>query len=244
LRYLASANLPIGDHLTVTVGGLTFNIDDIIASAVAGLIIIGLGLYMRAKVTAGVPGKLQLAFETITGAVSGQVESTIGPQGVFIVPLAVVLFVYILIANWLELIPTEWGAHHQLLPAPTGDVNQTYALALVVFILIHVSSIRARGFKGYIRHYFQPYKVLFPINVIEEIAKPFTMSLRLFGNIFAGGLLLLIFAGLFPWNWIIAVPLGDVIWKLFDGLFVGPIQAFIFSLLTILYVGAAVSDGH
>jgi F-type H+-transporting ATPase subunit a len=233
---------------TITIGThwqpshFNINIDDVLACGVAGAIVITLGLVMRAKATSGVPGRLQTIFESVVDSVSRQASGTLGERARPIVPLVVTLFFFILIANWLEMIPSQpHETGYQYLPAPTGDVNMTYALALLVIVLVHVSSLRARGVRGYVAHYFQPYKVLFPINLIEELAKPVTLALRLFGNIFAGGLMLVLFAGLFP---AFVVPLPDVIWKLFDGLFVGPIQAFIFSLLTILYFEAAMSTAH
>ena len=75
----------------------------------------------------------------------------------------------------------------------------------------------SQGLRGYIAHYFKPYKALFPINVIEEIAKPLTLALRLFGNIFSGGIMLLLIWALLP---VFVVPFADLIWKIFDGLFV------------------------
>jgi F-type H+-transporting ATPase subunit a len=165
-----------------------------------------------------------------------------GEAGKPIVPLAVTLFFFILIANELEMIPT--GHSPQYLPAPTGDVNFTFAMALFVIILVHFTWIRRQGLKHYIGHYFRPFPYLFPINVIEEIVKPVTLSLRLFGNIFSGGIMLLLIAVLLPTKLIVPIPFLDVIWKLFDGLFVGPVQAFIFALLTILYFEAAVAGNH
>jgi F-type H+-transporting ATPase subunit a len=237
---LLASTITIGVHWQPS--GFNINLDDVLATAVAGLIVIGLGLYMRAKVTSGVPGRLQVAYESIVDAVSRQSEGALGERARPIIPLVVTLFVFILIANWLEMIPSQPHDNgYQYLPAPTGDVNMTYALAILVIVLVHTASIRTRGIKGYVRHYFQPYKALFPINLIEEIAKPVTLALRLFGNIFAGGLMLLLFAGLFS---AYVIPIPDVIWKLFDGLFVGPIQAFIFSLLTILYFETAMTEVH
>jgi F-type H+-transporting ATPase subunit a len=101
---------------------------------------------------------------------------------------------------------------------------------------VHITSIRRRGIKGYVGHYFKPFKAFVLINVIEELAKPLTLALRLFGNIFAGGIMILLISRL-P---LFVVPFGDLIWKPFD-MFIGGIQAFIFSLLTILYFGAATS---
>jgi F-type H+-transporting ATPase subunit a len=233
---------------TITIGNhwrpfsFNINMDDVLASLVAGLIVIGMGTFLASRVTSGVPGRLQSIYESIIDAISRQASRSMGDRARPVIPLVVTLFLYILIANWLEMIPTQpTDSGPQYLPAPTGDVNQTYALALLVIVGVHFAAVRTRGAKGYVKHYFKPYPALFPINVIEEIAKPVTLALRLFGNIFAGGLMLLLFAGLFS-SYI--VPLPDVIWKMFDGLFVGPIQAFIFSLLTLLYFETAMSHDH
>ena len=120
-------------------------------------------------------------------------------------------------------------------------MNLTYAMAITVIILVHATWIRTQGFGHYIGHYFRPYPFLAPINVIEELVKPLTLALRLFGNIFSGGIMLLLIWALLPWY---VVPFGDLIWKIFDGLFVAPVQAFIFSLLTILYFETAMSGSH
>jgi F-type H+-transporting ATPase subunit a len=240
---LLAINVPVGDHVTTKLFGLSINLDDIFAVVVAGLIIVGLGIALRAKVTSGVPGKLQLAFETIVGAVENQVRSTMGERGLFVVPLAVTLFIFILICNWLEMLPTTWPGHHQILPAPTGDINLTAALAILVIILVHFTWITKSGMRSYVSHYFKPNVFFFPINVVEEIAKPLTLALRLFGNIFAGGIMLVLIADM-PAKFILPIPLLDFIWKLFDGLFVAPVQAFIFTLLTILYFDSALSGGH
>lgn len=240
---LLAINVPVGDHITGKLFGLTVNIDDLVSVGIAGLIIVILGVMLRRKVTSGVPGGLQLAFETIVGSVEDQVRSSMGDRGLFVVPLAVTLFVFILICNWLEMLPTTYPGHHQIIPAPTGDINLTAALAILVIVLVHVTWISKSGWKSYIGHYFKPNALFFPINLVEEIAKPLTLALRLFGNIFAGGIMLVLIADL-PAKFVLPIPLLDVIWKLFDGLFVGPVQAFIFTLLTILYFDSAVSGGH
>lgn len=237
-----ASTITIGNHWQPS--NFNINIDDVLAAVIAGLVVIGIGLVVRGRVTSGVPGRLQTVYETIVSAVDGQ--AVFGPEArpsVSVPPLVVTLFLFILICNWLELIPTRiHDGGLQYVPAPTGDVNLCYALAAIVIVNVHWSSVRTRRWSGYTKHYFQPYKVLFPINVIEEIAKPVTLALRLFGNIFAGGLMLVLFAGLFsPF----IVPIPNAAWKLFDGLFVGPIQAFIFSLLTVLYFSSAMTvDAH
>ncbi|MGA2530081.1 MAG: FoF1 ATP synthase subunit a, partial [Acidimicrobiales bacterium] len=189
--------ISVGNSPTIKLLGLTVNKYDVISALVAGVLVIGIGLAVRVRVTSEVPGKMQLAFEAISNGISSQIESSMGSKGRRIVPLAMTLFLYILFCNWLEMIPT--GHAPQLLPAPTGDVNLTYAMAITVIILVHVTWIRTQGLGHYIGHYFKPYWPLFPINVIEEIAKPLTLALRLFGNIFSGGIMLLLIWALFPW---------------------------------------------
>jgi F-type H+-transporting ATPase subunit a len=239
---LASGNININNHVSRTLFGLSIELDIVWSTLIAGAIIVILGLLTARKASSGVPGKLQLFFETVVDQVNQLVESTVGPAGKRIVPLAVALFLFILTANWLEVIPSSPRGGTEYLPSPTGNVNLTYALAVVVIVVVHVASIRARGIRGYVKHYFQPFPFFFPINVIEEVTKPITLALRLFGNLFAGTLMLLLIAALLP---VYIVPFGDVLWKLFD-MFIGLIQAFIFSLLTIVYYGMATSvdDAH
>lgn len=240
---ILASTISVGIHPTRKLFGITYNLDDITAVLVASAVMVVLGLVLRAKLTAGVPGKFQLLFETVVGAASNQVNNTMGDQGLFAVPLAVVLFFFILICNWFEIIPTELPGHFQALPAPTGDINLPLALAVMVIVIVHFTWIRLHGFKQYMGHYFKPYKVLFPINMIEELVKPLTLALRLFGNIFAGGILISLIA-LFPAKWFLPLPVFQFIWKLFDAFFVSPVQAFIFSLLTVIYLESAVTGGH
>lgn len=237
---LASASdIKIGNDPTTHLFGLTVNTWDAASAAIAGALVIVIGLAVRSRLTTGVPGRVQLVFETISDGVSNQVESSIGERGARVVPLAMTLFLLILFSNWLELLPT--GHNPQYLPSPTGNVNFTYALAVVVIVSVHATWIWTQGPRRYFGHYLKPYAVLLPINVIEEIAKPITLALRLFGNIFSGSIMLLLIWALFP---AFIIPIPDAIWKLFDGLFVAPVQAFIFSLLTILYFESAMSGGH
>jgi F-type H+-transporting ATPase subunit a len=229
---LAVENIEIGEHITWTVFGLTFNVDTILATIVAGGIVVALGLWLRKRITAKKPNGVQLVWETVTDQVEKQVESTLGIRTApFVVPLAITLFMFILLANWLAIIPT--GHNPEYLPPPASDVNLTYALALVVIITMHVTGVRRKGFKGYYGHLSKPYWFMTPINVVEELTKPVTLALRLFGNIFSGVIMVSLIA-LFP-AFILWAP--NVIWKLFD-LFIGLIQAFIFALLTVLYFGS------
>jgi F-type H+-transporting ATPase subunit a len=219
----------VGEHHVWHVFGVSLNGDTISATLIAGAIILLLGYLLRRSASEKKPGKLQLFFETVTREVEQQVDSTMGIQTApFVVPLAMALFLFILIANWLALIPSP-GEPEYLIP-PASDVNLTYALALFVIITMHVTGVRKRGFKGYYHHMLSPTPFMLPINIIEELAKPLTLALRLFGNIFSGVIMVSLIA-LFP-AYILWAP--NVIWKLFDA-FIGLIQAFIFGLLTIIY---------
>ena len=229
---ILAADLEVGHHRTVDIGGLTFNIDTIWSTVIAGLIVLISALYMARRASSGRPSKLQLAFETIVDAIEKQVASSMGQVAPFVVPLALTLFLYILIANWIGLIPTRGN-----LEPPSADINFTLALALTVIVWMHITAIRKKGLGSYLRHFAQPYPALIPLEIIGEIVKPFTLALRLFGNIFAGTVMLAII-GLIP-AWLLWLPNG--LWKAFD-LIIGAIQAFIFALLTILYFGFALEQ--
>jgi F-type H+-transporting ATPase subunit a len=209
----------------------------VLATAIAAVIVIALAFFLRAKVTStGVPSGVQLFWEAITVQMRNQIETAIGMRiAPFVLPLAVTLFVFILIANWLSVLPVQYtdksGHTHELLQPPASDINFVLALALFVFVSYHAAGIWRRGIIGYPLKLLRGHVAfLAPINLVEELAKPISLSLRLFGNMFAGGILVALIA-LFP-PYIMWAP--NAIWKSFD-LFVGAIQAFIFALLTILY---------
>jgi F-type H+-transporting ATPase subunit a len=237
---LAEAKIEVGAHHHATWLGLTVNTDTVISTAIAGAIVIALAFVLRAKVTStGVPSGVQLFWEAITVQMRGQIESAIGMRiAPFVLPLAVTIFVFILISNWLSVLPLQYEEHGhttELLTPAAGDINYVLALALFVFVCYHGAGIWRRGIIGHpIKLLKGHVSFLAPINLVEELAKPISLSLRLFGNIFAGGILVSLIA-LFP-AWIMWAP--NAIWKSFD-LFVGAIQAFIFSILTILYFSQA-----
>jgi F-type H+-transporting ATPase subunit a len=231
-----------GEHPTREVLGFTVNIDTVASTLVAGVIVIVLGLLVRRVLTRNtedhVPTKLQLIWESVVGEVNKQVEDNLGKVHPFVAPLAISLFFFILIANWLELVPSELNEDAHLLPAPTADTNLTYAMALFAVVSVWVYGIRKNGL-GYFKHFVQPYPILLPLNVLEELVKPVTLALRLFGNIFAGGIMLALIAAI-PW-WA-GMPVANVLWKMFD-MVIGGLQAFIFALLTVLYFAMA-GGGH
>ncbi|MEZ0581146.1 F0F1 ATP synthase subunit A [Nocardioides sp. MH1] len=231
-----------GEHPERHLFGLTFNIDTIISTLVAGSIVLLLGFLVRRALTRDtadhVPTKLQIIWESVVGEVNNQVEDNLGKVHPFVAPLAISLFFFILIANWLELVPTELNEDAHLLPAPTSDTNLTYAMAIFAVVSVWIYGIRKSGL-GYFKHFVQPYPVLLPLNILEELVKPVTLALRLFGNIFAGGIMLALIAAI-PW-WA-GMPIANVLWKMFD-MIIGGLQAFIFALLTVLYFAMA-GAGH
>jgi F-type H+-transporting ATPase subunit a len=237
---LAEAKIEVGAHHHATWLGLTVNTDTIISTAIAGAIVIALAFFLRSKITStGVPNGVQLFWEAITVQMRGQIEAAIGMRiAPFVLPLAVTIFVFILISNWLSVLPLQYEEHGhttEVLTPAAGDINYVLALALFVFVCYHGAGIWRRGIIGHpIKLLKGHVAFLAPINLVEELAKPISLSLRLFGNIFAGGILVSLIA-LFP-AWIMWAP--NAIWKSFD-LFVGAIQAFIFSILTILYFSQA-----
>ncbi len=237
---MATKTISVGVHPTFHVFGLTFDLDIILSTLLAAAIFLFLGFRMRAKATDGVPGKLQLSWEILVEQVTDLAMSAIGPKGRRYVPIGVTIFLFILICNWIDFIPTAMhpGVSEPILPAPTGDVNLPLAMALFVIVWVHVESFRARGIRGYFAHYFKPYAALAPINAVEEVTKPITMTFRLFGNLFSGGLMVAVMTTLLP---IYISPIPEIGWKLFDTGLLGAIQAFIFMLLTILYFGMATS---
>jgi F-type H+-transporting ATPase subunit a len=228
-----AVDVKVGEHIEWHVFGVTLHGDTITSTLVAGAIVVLLGLFVRSRISARQPNRTQIFFETVTDQIEQQVDDTMGIKTApFVVPLAIALFLFILIANWLSILPVIHapGGEGEVLPPPAFDVNLTYALALLVIVLMHVTGVRKRGFKGYYHHLVTPSIAMLPINIIEEIVRPVTLALRLFGNIFSGTIMVSLIA-LFP-AYILWAP--DVIWKLFD-MFIGLIQAFIFALLTVLY---------
>jgi F-type H+-transporting ATPase subunit a len=236
--------IQVGNHWTAHIAGQTIYLDTVVSTVVAFCIVLGAGLYLRSRITSGVPGRFQVMIELVWTTIDDYVQRMIGSFASWVVPLVMVLFFYILVSNWLELIPT--GSR---LTSPTADVNDTAAMAITVILMVHVTSIRRRGFKGYLKiNYLHPagmpwwaYIGLGPINLISQISYPISLTLRLFGNMFAAALMLEIIA-------ILPIYLGFVlngVWKLFEGMFVDVIQAFIFALLTVIYLSmATMTEGH
>lgn len=234
-HFMAEAEVKVGEHSTFELFGMTMHLDTILGTLLASAVIVSLGFFVRAKITSGVPNGVQLFFEGVTNFLRNQIETSIGVRTApFLVPLSVTLFVFILACNWIVVLPL----HHQL-PPPTADVNLVYPLALLVFFWRQIAGVRAHHGAGkHLVHILKGHQPqLAPLWVLEEFTGVVSHSLRLFGNILAGGVMLSVF-GLFP-AFIQWLPAAG--WKLFD-MFIGLLQAFIFAFLTIIYFSQSMED--
>ncbi len=177
-----------------------------------------------------VPTGTQNIVEALIVWLREQVATNLGPKGEFLCPLIVTLFLFLIVANWLGLVPT--------MASPTNDLNTTFGLALLIVLIVHVLGLYMKGMH-YVKHFFQPFPIFVVINVIEEVAKPITLAFRLFGNILAGEILIIILLKLVP----IWMPIPSVIWLAFS-IFIGGVQAFIFTSLSMAYLANAVKDSE
>jgi F-type H+-transporting ATPase subunit a len=225
------------------------DVDTIIMTLIVMVIILALALLARRNMSLERPTGVQNFLELVVDFINGFVVDSLGvTRGAAVAPLAITLFIFILVSNYIGFLPIP---SFTCLPAqcgstvvfewksPTSDLNTTAGLALMVFVYLQWAAIRAQhGVGGWLRHTFLSHGVAFaPISLVEELARPLTLAFRLFGNIFAGEVLILVFALLLP-ALFVSVP---HLFALFLGLFVGAIQAFIFTMLTIAYVGIATS---
>jgi len=229
------------------------NIDSMFFSVVLGLVFLVLFRKVAKSATSGVPGKLQAAVELVVGFVDDNVRDMYHGKSKLIAPLALTVFVWVFLMNFMDLLPIDLLPHiagMMGLPAmrvvPSADVNVSLSMALGVFILILFYRIMMIGIGGFTKELtLQPFNhpVFIPINLILEgvslLSKPVSLGLRLFGNMYAGELIFILIAGLLPWwsQWVLNVP-----WAIFHILIIS-LQAFIFMVLTIVYLSMA-SEEH
>jgi F-type H+-transporting ATPase subunit a len=227
------------------------NVDSMFFSVLLGLVFLTLFRRVAVRATTGVPGRLQTAVEVIIGFVNQSVRETFHGKSELIAPLALTLFVWVFLMNMMDLIPVDWlpGAAAligvpYLKVVPTTDVNVTFGMSISVFILIVFYSIKVKGLGGFTKELtLQPFNhwLAIPFNLILEgvslLAKPVSLSLRLFGNLYAGELIFILIGLLGLWQ----LPL-HFLWAVFHLLIV-TLQAFIFMMLTIVYLSLA-HEGH
>ena len=217
----------IGSHQLAHFAGMTFNMDTLEMTWISMAIVIVLA-FAATRSLRLVPNGWQNFLEMVVTALLDQIDSTMGPKGRKLAPLIITLFLFLVVSNEMGLIPG--------LTSPTNDINTTLGLALMVLVLVHVLGMINNGPSKYLKHFFEPYKVFVIINVIEELAKPITLSFRLFGNILAGEVLLLILGMLVPY----VIPTA---WLAFS-VFVGVVQAFIFTMLSMSYLANSLDKDH
>ncbi|MEN3340437.1 MAG: F-type H+-transporting ATPase subunit a [Acidobacteriota bacterium] len=200
---------------------------------VSGLTI--LSLIVRSRLSVENPGTLQIIVEDGVGAIVGLLEEWIGPTGRRYLPLIGTLGIFILCANYMGLVPG--------LMAPTSSINVTLGCAITVWVYYHFHGIKEQGIVSYIKHFWAPPGapwwigfLYLPIEIISHSARVMSLSLRLFGNIFGEELVIIILFSIVPF----LAPLP----MMFLGLVTGGLQAFIFVLLSIIYLQGAVSVDH
>ncbi len=244
------------------------NLDTVFWSLMMGLIVVGFLLMAARRATAGVPGRFQALVEMLVELVEGQSKSIVHGDRTFIAPLALFVFCWIILLNTLDLVPVDWVhgingllanfgdihvPHHKLVP--TTDLNGTLGLSMSVLVLMIFYSFKAKGVGGFVHEllsapfgakwYLAPFNLV--LNIIEFIAKAVSLGMRLFGNMYAGELVFLLIA-LLGGIWHFGVDLsflgfvGHVIagsaWAIFH-ILVSLLQAFIFMMLTLVYIGQA-----
>ncbi|HMM67649.1 MAG TPA: F0F1 ATP synthase subunit A [Dokdonella sp.] len=244
------------------------NIDSIFFMLLAVLVFFWLFMRVSRHATAGVPGKLQCAIEMILSFVDGMVRETFHGRSKLIAPLSLTIFVLVFLMNFMDMIPVDllpwlWASGHELTghdPAhaylrvvPTADINTTFGMAITVFLLIQYVGIKHKGLFGFFKEWFTapfgpwlaPFNLL--LRVIEEAVRPLSLSLRLFGNMYAGELIFMVIALLtlgaslehFSTYLLGAGQIiAGFVWTAFHILII-TLQAFIFMVLSIVYLSMA-----
>ncbi len=246
-----------GAEEAANMGFMAIHVDTMFWSVFLGVIFCWLFRKVAKNIEAGVPGKLQNFVETIVEFVDNNVRDAYHGDSKLIAPLALTIFCWVFLMNLMDLVPVDWipglvhlaGVEYQKV-VPTTDVNATMGMALTVFVLILGYSLKMKGVGGFVGELAgQPFaakslvgKILAtPINLILEgvalLAKPVSLGLRLFGNLYAGELIFILIALLGIWQ----LPLHFG-WAVFH-LLVITLQAFIFMMLTVVYLSQA-SEHH
>jgi F-type H+-transporting ATPase subunit a len=241
-------------------GFWTIHFDSLAVAAALGLVGIGFIWWVVRGATSGVPNRRQAFVELLVGFVDNQAKGIFrqGDRNRFVAPAALTVFVWVLLMNAMDFLPVDIVAlgtnaisEHGFRIVPTADVNTTFALALSVWLLMIFFSVSVTGFGGWMHElFFTPFgKWLLPANLlfnaIEYLSKPLSHSLRLYGNMYAGELIFLLL-----WMWAATGVVGTIFgsllglgWAIFHILIVA-LQAYIFMMLTIVYISMAHESHH
>ena len=205
---------------------ITINLEVIVMTWIVFIALIVLGLFTSWKKNI-LPRPMQIFGELIVTILYDLTEDALGEEHAKkYAPMICALFMFLLLSNWLGIIPN--------LEEPTKDLNTPLGLGLMGFVIAHYAGIKSKGFKAYLKEYFQPIFFMMPLNLIGELAKIVSISFRLFGNIMGGSIIILVVSHL-----VYSVVLPPLLYAFF-GLFVGTIQAFVFTMLTVVYISVQV----
>ncbi|MBW1894046.1 MAG: F0F1 ATP synthase subunit A [Deltaproteobacteria bacterium] len=205
---------------------LTFNLEVIIMTWIVIAILVFFGI-LAARKRQIVPGPMQVVGELLVEQLFGLAEETLDKEmAKKYGPLICALFMFLTLSNWLGIIPH--------LEEPTKDLNTPLSLGIMGFFIAHYSGIKTRGLKNYLKGYIEPFFFMMPLNVIGELANVVSISFRLFGNIMGGSIIILVVSYL---TYSVVLP---PFLNLFFGIFVGTIQAFVFTMLTTVYISLQV----
>lgn len=226
--------------------GLTFNLANVLMITVASLIVFIIALLSTRKL-AMKPTGMQNFFEWVMDFVKGIIKSNMDWKtgGAFHV-LGITIIMYIFVSNMLGLPFSVVIKGDLWWKSPTADPTIALTLAIMIVGLTHFYGVRQKGFGGYLKGFKEPFAFMVPFKIIEEFSNTLTLGLRLYGNIYAGEILLSLLAGGLarsgPGGWIGAI-IPTLAWQGFS-VFVGTIQAFIFTMLTMVYMAHKVSQDH
>ncbi|MFO7964412.1 MAG: F0F1 ATP synthase subunit A [Desulfobacterales bacterium] len=175
-----------------------------------------------------IPHYIQMVGEMFVSQMYGMTEDSLGKElARKYAPMICALFMFLLLSNWLGIIPH--------LHEPTKDLNTPLGMGIMGFFVAHYVGIKEKGFKGYLGNYFEPFFFMLPLNIIDALSKVISISFRLFGNIMGGSIIILVVSYL---TYSLVLP---PILNVFFGLFVGTIQAFVFTMLTVTYISLQVN---
>ena len=215
-------------QLVISIGGmkLTLNLEVILMTWIVFALLLLFGILATRK-RGFIPRPFQIIGELIVGQLYQLTEDALNKrEAEKYGPMVCALFFFMLISNWLGIIPH--------LEEPTKDLNTPLALGLMGFVVAHYAGIKSKGFIEYSKEYFQPMFFMMPLNVISELAKIVSISFRLFGNIMGGSIIILVVSHL---TFSLVLP---PLLNAFFGLFVGTIQAFVFTMLTVVYISVQI----
>jgi len=255
-----------GTEEVQAMGFWSINVDSMLFSIGLGILFLFFFRMAAKKATTGVPGGLQNFVEWIIEFIDTSVRGSFSHRNALVAPLALTVFIWIFLMNAMDLIPVDWLPYAASLAGvpyfkvvPSTDPNVTFGLALSVFALVLFYSVKMKGSGGFFAELaFQPfqaknpilkYLVFMPINLLLEgvslIAKPISLALRLFGNMYAGEMIFILIALMFGGGWILALFGGALqwAWAVFHILII-TLQAFIFMTLTIVYLDMAHAEHH